>query len=557
VVVTGTYEPLPLEEVDRSVSTLPVRGFELLSRSLSDFLRMDPSLDLRSRAPNGLQGDLSIRGGTFGQTLVLIDGQRVNDVQSGHHNLDIPIPVEMVSRIEVLKGAGSTLYGSDAIGGVVNIVTQAPEAFEARVRTAIGNHGTNQERATIGFRAGPVWQQLAASRDFSSGFMPNRDYRDLALSSRTSFGGTTVLLAHDDRPFGAEQFYGNYNSWERTKTWFGSVRQQVNARTDAFFALRRHSDLFVLYRDRPQVFTNRHASDSLQAGVRRREPVAGPVTVYWGLEGLREAVDSNNLGRHSRARGAAYGAIDWRALRIFSFNAGLRQEVYGALSSQLSPTFSVGVWLNERWKLRGNVSRAFRMPTYTDLYYHDPANVGSPDLRPERAWSYEAGADWNPAGKVRAAVTVFHRREENGIDYVRRSSADIWRATNIHRLRFTGLEAEVRTRWGADVSYTGLHGAQRALAGVQSRYVFNYPAHAAVAGWHGSWRGWAARTRVGVTQRRARDAYAVWDLYGARASGRVRPFIQFTNLADVRYEEVLGVVMPGRAVLGGFELRLF
>jgi iron complex outermembrane receptor protein len=202
------------------------------------------------------------------------------------------------------------------------------------------------------------------------------------------------------------------------------------------------------------------------------------------------------------------------------------------------------------------VSRAFRLPTYTDLYYHDPANVGSPDLQPERAWSYEAGADWNPGGNVRAAVTVFHRREENGIDYVRRSPADIWRATNIHRLRFTGVEAAVRTRWGVDVSYTRLHGAQRALAGLQSRYVFNYPSHAAVAGWYGSLRGWSARTRVGVTQRRARDAYAVWDLYGARAMGRIRPFIQFTNLADVRYEEILGVAMPGRAVLGGLELRL-
>jgi iron complex outermembrane receptor protein len=281
------------------------------------------------------------------------------------------------------------------------------------------------------------------------------------------------------------------------------------------------------------------------------------VTIYWGLEGLREAVDSNNLGRHSRARGAAYGAIDWRALRIFSFTAGLRQEVYGALSSQLSPTFSAGVWLSERWKLRGNVSRAFRLPTYTDLYYHDPANIGSPDLQPERAWSYEGGADWNPAGSVRAAVTVFHRREENGIDYVRLSAADIWRATNIHRLRFTGVEAQVRTRWGADVSYTGLHGAQEALAGLQSRYVFNYPAHAAVAGWHGALRGWAARTRLGVMQRHSRDAYAVWDVYGARARGRIRPFIQFTNLTDVRYEEVLGVVMPGRAVLGGLELRVF
>jgi iron complex outermembrane receptor protein len=400
-----------------------------------------------------------------------------------------------------------------------------------------------------------LWQQLAASRDFSSGFRPNRDYRDLSLYSRTSIKGTSVLLAHDDRPFGAEGFYGNYNSWERTRTWFASARQRIGSRTDASFTFRRHTDLFVLYRDRPQAFTNRHASESMQAAVRRREPLAQTVTAYYGAEVLRESIDSNNLGRHSRARGAVYGAVDWRALRRFSFTAGLREELYGALNSQLSPTISAGAWLNERWKLRASAGRAFRLPTYTDLYYHDPANLGSPDLRPERAWSCEAGVDWH-GRYARADFTVFHRREENGIDYVRRSPSEIWRATNVQRLRFTGVEAAVRTRWGMDVSYTGLRGAQSALAGVESRYVFNYPSHAAVAAWHGIAHGWAARTRIGLIQRRARAAYAVWDLYGARASGRLRPFVQFTNLADVRYEEVLGVAMPGRAVLGGFEIRL-
>ena len=123
IVVTGVYEPIAIDEVDRSVRVLPVKGEELLSNTLVDFLRLDPSLDVRQRAPNGLQADISIRGGTFGQTLILVDGQRMNDAQSGHHNMDIPLPLESISRIEVLRGSGSTLYGSDATGGVVNIIT--------------------------------------------------------------------------------------------------------------------------------------------------------------------------------------------------------------------------------------------------------------------------------------------------------------------------------------------------------------------------------------------------------------------------------------------------
>ena len=117
VVVTGVYDPLPLEEADRPVRSIDVRSIALLSNTFADLLRLDSSVDLRQRAPNSLQGDLSIRGGGFGQTLVLLDGLRLNDVQSGHHNLDVPVPLEAISTLEILKGSGSTLYGSDAVGG--------------------------------------------------------------------------------------------------------------------------------------------------------------------------------------------------------------------------------------------------------------------------------------------------------------------------------------------------------------------------------------------------------------------------------------------------------
>src|SRR5216683_4513087 len=149
IVVTGVYEPIAIDEVDRSVRVLPVQGEDLLSNTLVDFLRLDPSVDVRQRAPNGLQADISIRGGTFGQTLILVDGQRMNDAQSGHHNMDLPLPIEAISTIEVLRGSGSTMYGSDAVGGVVNIITRRPEASEFRLRTAVGNFGVNQQRGSM------------------------------------------------------------------------------------------------------------------------------------------------------------------------------------------------------------------------------------------------------------------------------------------------------------------------------------------------------------------------------------------------------------------------
>jgi len=166
VVVTGAFEPIPLEEADRPVAIYDVRSLGLLSNTWVDILRLDPSLDLRQRAPNGVQSDLSINGATFGQTLVLLNGVRLNDAQSGHHNLDVPVPLESVSNIEILRGSGSALYGSDAVGGVVNFITRPPEAPEVRLRAAAGSFGVNQQRVSVAAVVDAFAQQLAVSRDF-------------------------------------------------------------------------------------------------------------------------------------------------------------------------------------------------------------------------------------------------------------------------------------------------------------------------------------------------------------------------------------------------------
>lgn len=562
IVVTGTWDPLKLDELDRSVTVLPVRAEELLLNSWIDALRLDPSIDLRERAPNGVQSDVSIRGANFGQTLILLNGVRISDAQSGHHNLDLPVPPEGIARVEVLRGSGSTLYGSDAVGGVINVITEPPESSEFHLRTAAGNFGVNQERGSLALVRGPLDEQLTFSRDFSSGFRPDRDYRNLALASSTHWlsklGASDVTMAYDDRPFGADQFYGDFNSWEDTKTWFTSLRQAIGTNTEASFAFRRHSDLFVLFRDNPDFFTNHHAVESYVGTLRRSETLSSNIRLHYGAEFYRDAIVSNNLGNHERDYGAGYVSIDVRALRRFSFAAGIRENVYGSLSVESSPSVSGGVWLNSRLKLRASASHAFRLPTYTDLYYHDPANLGSPNLRPERAWSYEGGLNWTPAARLRADLAVFHRRERDGIDYVRGSITDIWRAANIDRLQFTGVEASLDARLspGETVAlrYTAIHGAQAAFVDLASKYVFNYPSQSAVAEWRGTFsHGLLARTRVGVLNRRGRDPYALWDLYAAWSERAFRPFVQLTNITATQYQEIPGVIMPGRAIVGGVE----
>jgi iron complex outermembrane receptor protein len=156
IVVTGTYEPVAVSDVDRDVVRLEVRDTRALYPSLVDILRLDPAVDLEERAPNGVQLDLSIRGASFEQSLVLVDGLRMNDAQSGHHDLDLPMPFQSIERIEILHGSGSTMYGSDALGGVVNFITAPPLATEVRAGTPTRSSEAPRWRPSAGRNRFPL-----------------------------------------------------------------------------------------------------------------------------------------------------------------------------------------------------------------------------------------------------------------------------------------------------------------------------------------------------------------------------------------------------------------
>ena len=560
VIVTGTYVPVPLGEADRTVDSIAVGQSPTVFRNAMDALQSNPSVDVRQRAP-GVQGDLAIRGSSFGQTLVLVNGLRLNDAQTAHNNLDLPLPFEAVQRIEVLEGSGSTLYGSDALGGVVNFITAPPNVSEIRFGAEGGSFGTNGQNGSLAYVGKGGSEQVTFTRELSTGFMPDRNYRNLAFGSQTDlrsrFGLTNLLLGLSDRPFGAAQFYGNYPSWERTKGWFAGARQELGEKTEIDFGFRRHTDLFDLFRYQPSIYQNDHVTESYQLGLRRHEEINSTMHVYYGAEGYRDVIDSNNLGHHQRNRGAVYGSFDARALRRFSLSVGAREEVFTGGQKQFSPSVSGAYWVNSRVKLHGAASHAFRLPTFTDLYYSDPANLGNPNLQPESAWSYEGGAQVN-VGRHSGDFVVFHRRERNDIDYVRSGPDAIWRAENIQRLQFTGFEAvfqfQITSSQRLDVAYTGLHGAQQALNGEQSKYIFEYPVHASTVTWWGHTpQRIETHLRIGVLQRYGRDPYPLIELSATREFAYLKPFVQLTNITNTGYEEIPGVRLPGRAAMAGIE----
>jgi iron complex outermembrane receptor protein len=258
MVVLGSATPVPLAESQRSVDILPVQGQSLAAESPQDFLREDSPIFLEERGAGGGQADIVMRGGSFEQTLVLLNGFRINDAQTSHHNLDLPLPLDAIDSIQSLEGAGSTLHGVDALSGVVDFLTAAPDHDSLFMRAGEGSFQSNEETLVGGATRGPWSGRVAAERNFSTGFMTDRDYRNMDASAEswnaTRLGITDLLFASSDRSFGANQFYGNYPSWERTKGWFAAARQELGSQTVAAFGYRRHTDEFVLFRDDPAIY---------------------------------------------------------------------------------------------------------------------------------------------------------------------------------------------------------------------------------------------------------------------------------------------------------------
>jgi outer membrane cobalamin receptor len=578
ITVTTTVEPLPFAESDRSVLTIspaaqPAGSFD----SPVDLLRTDPSVNIQARAGEGVQADLAIRGTTFEQSLVLVNGLRVNDPETGHLNLDIPVPLDAITSLDILHGSGSTFYGSDAIGGAVNLITAEPThsstsapAFSFAARSGGGSYGSLENHLRASIAAKFFAEQLTASRDTSDGFAFDRNYSSNAASSETwlhtAAGTTDILLAASDRPYGANNFYGNYPEWERTKAWLAGIQQQLGARTAASFGYLKHTDEFVLILGKPQIYENNHATTSYEAALRRADPLGTNATLSYGLEEAGDSIHSNSLGIHARNQGAGYANLSLRSLKRLSLSLGAREEVLSGHGSVFSPNVAAAVTLTSALRLRGAASHGFRLPTYVDLYYADPATNGNPLLKPESSWSYEGGLDYSPSsGRIVLSAAGFRLNQTNAIDYVKRLLNDKWQAVNIPTLDLSGAEASVRIRVSdhqqLSVAYTAAHSADLPPEFI-SEYAFNYAAQNAIFGWTAdqlplfgsAGKQLTLRTQVNIVQKTTHTAYPLWDVNLARSTGAVRPYVRLLNLSNTGYTELPGIPMQGRTILGGVEI---
>ena len=395
----------------------------------------------------------------------------------------------------------------------------------------------------------------------SSGFTFDRDFTIGGAAARGPVaGGVVVDARHQRKAFGADQFYGNSPSKEWTDQTIASGSWTATSGgwvTSTRAAYRNHGDHFRWDINRPGFAENRHRTNAIEGQVLASHALTTRGTVAVGGSAGGDWISSSNLGDHEFSRLAVFAEAAVPLGARATARGGVRVDHFSGFGSSTSPTAAVVARINDEFTLRASASRGFRVPSFTELYYHDPANLGSPDLRPEHGWTLDGGVEW-AHGAWLASVSPFRRWDDDVIDWVKGAPADLWRSTNVRDVTSTGFEALVVRRWKSAflrLHYAGLNVDAPELTQM-SKYVLEYARHQSggsltvpvIAGF---------RAAVNVDHRHRFDGQN-YDLVGLRISrGFSRGDIYFdvANALDETYQEVAGVAMPGRWMSVGFRLR--
>lgn len=561
VVVIGTLIPTEFSKTTRHITILTREDImQLPVSSVSELMKYIPGIDMRERGPNGIQGDLSIRGSNFSQVVIMINGVKISDPQTAHHNMDIPVSLGEIERIEVLHGQGSSVYGKNAFSGAINIITRESDKNTAFGKLSYGEHQT--AGANISFTQTAENFRYTTALDYtrSDGFEFNRDFDIINIMASSQWNqalGTFKLLAgYNKKDFGANNFYGPYPSKEWTRTGFFSLKGELkNIRINTFY--RRHSDRFLLDINRPEWYVNTHITQTYGIDIHTLYTLREKNRVILGSEIQKDTIKSDGLGEHTNTNISLYSEYEASFTERFYLNLGFRSDFFSGYPAQFNPNVSLALILSPKLKIRGSAGRAFRIPSFTELYYSSPANIGNPKLKPEKNLSFEAGFDYFPLNTLTWEMTFFLRQDRDLIDWTKQNIQDPWKVQNIHKALFFGVDA--RLQWGSHFSlgYNYIRSRVKQIPDLYTKYVFNHPVH------HISSAivfdlPFLVKTGLFSTYKKRRfgKGYLVLDIKLSKRYKQWEFFMKITNLLDIDYEEIPGISMPGRWITAGFRFDL-
>lgn len=604
VEVSAQRAPVTFPQVARIVSVIGKDEIEAAPvRSIQELLEYALSVDVRERGSNGVQADISIRGGSFDQTLILLNGVNISDPQTGHHSLDLPVSIKNIDRIEILEGPAARVFGPNAFSGVINIITTPEGDSDLKVDVSGGEHELTDLNTAGHLKLKNLSQFAAISRNSSAGYIANTDFETwnayYESKLNTQSGSIDFQIGRTNKDFGANSFYtATYpNQFEATKTTFASVRFESGKKIHLIPSVywRRHQDRFELFRNNPPDWYsghNYHLTDVFGSNLNAWFTSKLGKTAF-GAEIRSENIWSNVLGNPLPAKVSVPGEPGQYFTRSYSRTTVSYFAEHSVYTGRF--TFSAGVMANrisdlgfgwnfypgidasflvaKHLKLYGSYAKSLRMPTFTDLFYNGPTNVGNPNLKPEKATNFEGGLKYSRQGFTGNA-DVFYRKGKDLIDWVRENETDKWQTRNLTRINTTGIEFSsvfypeklwnrdlCVTRLGVNYSYAGL---QKASDSFFSYYVLDNLKHKLdIDVTHkirkrisGSWR-LSYQDRNGM--RTATESYRPFWLVDAKVSWRKNStefYAMASNLFNKTYYDIGPVMQPGRWISIGIDYRV-
>lgn len=572
VIVTGSRLPMGSAGARHTVAVVDLHEIEQLpAQSVEEVLQTVAGVDVRQRGQFGVQADVGIRGGTFEQTLVMIDGVKMIDPQTGHHNFNIPLTSADIERIEVLKGPGSRQYGPNAFNGAINIITKKHTEEFATAEMMGGEHGLWEGLVSTGLPLGSFTNSVSFSKKKSDGYRDNTDF-DITTANASAglaagaAGSVNASVNYVEKKFGANGFYSTRypNQFEHTKT-FAAIVDGKTASTspvsfNAFY--RRNNDYYILKRDDPKFYENTHTTDSFGGEAQASFQSDIGLTAA-GMDAAKDEIESTRLGSHDRTRASVFAEHQIGLSNNLTLEAGASAQWYSDWKWNISPGVDLGWNASDRLRMYASVGKSFRVPTYTELYYSDPTTLGNANLKPEEAWTYEIGSVWT-GESFSCSASYFFRHGFNLIDFTRTSATALWAANNISTANTNGIDLgltiplsriaplvdELRLTYTyADVDF--------ATDGGTSRYVLDNLRHHAVGTLMLAWtetvyESITARyeNRLGYTPKTLVDTRLGWRHSSIEFYGEV------SNLFNESVIDIAGTPLAGRWARAGIALRM-
>lgn len=517
-------------------------------------------VDVQARGYYGVKSDVSLNASTFQQTLILVNGARVNDSQTAHQDLDLFFSINDIERIEIIPAAQSAKYGLNGIGGAINFVLKKPDRPKGSFSAAGGNNATHEENLDMTYAFLKSKNRLSISDSQSNGTRYDTGYRTDTFFHSTALEGDNnslyVDLGYNNKEFGAFDYYTpgrGFPSKEWINTTFVDVRSILKNEKFTFeprLNFREHHDKFMLSITNPGLFLSHHTTDTYQAGGRLSHLFGGG-EFGAGADYGEERIVSDTLGDHDRGHWDVYADPTFDLTSNLTLSPVARVDDYENFDPQATGSLSLKRAFEDQSNIYATIGRTARIPTFTELYYSDPTTAGDSTLKPEQAYNFETGWNKQLRRDFSVSLSFFVRQEYDTIDFTKLAASDPkFIARNLKQATTHGINTffkwQAAEKTSFDLRY--FYANRRMDSGNQIfKYGLNFLKHMVDLGMDHQFSLFRNRIDIVFKKKPDRSAWTyVNDRFSYNPRENLELFFEVYNLGNIKFEEIVGIPEQGR-----------